>query len=203
VKAIASFERTVIAGDSPFDRYLYGGNKDALSESAIRGLELYRTKARCQDCHTIGQTFATFTDNKFHNLGVGFKKIEKNFMKLANTLRKAKMEEKAIDKSVLTDAEVSELGRFVITLRPSDIGRFKTSTLRNIAVTAPYMHDGSIKTLEEVIELYNRGGEKNPFLDSGIRPLNLTEQEKADLIEFLKTLTSPQFANVKTSARKE
>jgi len=194
VKAIASFERTVVAGDSPFDRYLYGGDKSALSPAAIRGLDTYRTKARCQDCHTIGQTDAIFTDNKFHNLGVGFNRIEKTFMPVANAFRKAKQAGKNIDESVLTSAEASELGRFVVTLRPTDIGAFKTPTLRNLTATAPYMHDGSIKTLEEVIELYDKGGEKNPLLDSGIRPLNLTPQEKADLVELLKSMTSPQFA---------
>ena len=203
VKAIASFERTVIAGDSPFDRYLYGGDKTAMSESAIRGLEIYRTKGRCQDCHTIGQTYATFTDNKFHNLGVGFKRIQSRMIPIANAFRKAKQEGKDIDQSVIGDKEVSELGRFVVTLRPSDIGGFKTSTLRNIAVTGPYMHDGSLETLEEVVELYNKGGESNPLLDSGIRPLNLTEQEKADLVAFMKSLTSPQFADVKPSMKKE
>jgi cytochrome c peroxidase len=202
-KAIASFERTLISGDSPFDRYLYGGDKTALSESAIRGLEIYRTKARCQDCHSIGQTNATFTDNKFHNLGVGFKRLGSRTVQIANTFRKAKQEGKDIDKAVLGDQEISELGRFVVTLRPSDIGAFKTPTLRNIAVTAPYMHDGSIQTLEEMIELYNKGGENNPFLDSGIRPLNLTDQEKADLLAFIKSLTSPQFANIVQPTRKE
>ena len=203
VKAIASFERTVISGDCPFDRYLYGGDKTAMSESAIRGLEIYRTKGRCQDCHTIGQTNATFADNKFHNVGVGFKRIESRVMQIANAFRKAKQEGKDIDKSVLRDQEISELGRFVVTLRPSDIGAFKTPTLRNIAVTGPYMHDGSLWTLEEVIELYDKGGEKNPFLDSGIRSLNLTDQEEADLVAFLKSLTSPQFANVTPPMKKE
>jgi cytochrome c peroxidase len=196
VKAIASFERTVISGNSPFDRYLYGGDPKAISEAAKRGLELYRTKARCQDCHTIGQTNAIFTDNKFHNLGVGFKKIEPHVIKIANAFRKAKQEGKKIDESVLTNQEASELGRFAVTLNPSDIGRFKTPTLRNVTATAPYMHDGSLKTLEEVIDLYNKGGEANTLLDSGIRPLNLTDQEKADLLEFLKTLTSPQYAKI-------
>ncbi|WP_298270460.1 cytochrome c peroxidase [Geobacter sp.] len=203
VKAIASFERTVVSGDSPFDRYLYGGQKDAISEAAKRGLELYRVKARCQDCHNIGQTNATFTDNKFHNVGVGFKRIEGRFMEIATSFRKAKEAGKNVDESVLTSHDASELGRFAITLRPADIGAFKTVTLRNIAVTAPYMHDGSVKTLEDVIELYDRGGEKNPFLDSGIRPLNLTPQEKTDLLEFLKTLTSPRFATAATPAKKE
>jgi cytochrome c peroxidase len=196
VMAIASFERTVVSGDSPLDRYLYGGNQTALSAAAIRGLNLYRTKARCQDCHAIGQTSAIFTDNKFHNLGVGFKRIESKVLQIANAFRKAKQAGQDIDKAILGDADVSELGQFAVTLRPSDIGRFKSSTLRNITVTGPYMHDGSIKTLEEVIELYNKGGEANAFLDSGIRPLGLTEQEKADLLEFIKSLTSPQFASV-------
>ena len=203
VKAIASFERTVISGDSPFDRYLFGGDANAISDSAKRGLELYRVKARCQDCHAIGQTNAIFTDNKFHNVGVGFKRIGDRYLQVATAFRKARQAGKELDKSVLTDAEASELGQFAVTLKPSDIGRFKTSTLRNIAVTGPYMHDGSIKTLEEVIELYNKGGEQNPFLDSGIRPLNLTPQEKADLVEFLKTLTSPQFAVTSPSGKKE
>ncbi len=193
VKAIAAFERTVISGNSPFDRYMYGGDKKAMSEAAIRGLEIYRTKARCQDCHPIGQTSAIFTDNKFHNLGVGFSTIEPRLMEIVEKVRKAKEKGLTLDETVLQKQDISELGRFVVTLDIEDIGRFKTPTLRNVAVTAPYMHDGSVETLEDVIELYNQGGEDNPMLDSGIRPLNLTEQEKADLLEFLKSLTSPEF----------
>jgi cytochrome c peroxidase len=102
-KAIASFERTVVSGDSPFDRCLYGGDKAGLSESAIRGLEIYRTKRRCQDCHTIGQTNATFTDNKFHNLGVGFTRLGPRAMQIASSFRKAKQEGKDMDKAVLED----------------------------------------------------------------------------------------------------
>ena len=107
----------------------------------------------------------------------------------------AKQQGRELDKSILTDAEISELGRFVVTLKTSDIGAFKTPTLRNIAVTGPYMHGGSLKTLEEVMELYNKGGEKNPFLGS-VRVLNLTDQEIKDIIEFMKALTSPEFKNL-------
>ncbi len=190
VKAIAAFERTLITGDSPFDRYQYGGDKGAMSEAAIRGLEIYRTKARCQDCHPIGQNSAIFTDNKFHNLGVGFSVIQDNLFEIVERFRSSKEAGRDIDESVLTSKEVSELGRFAVTLDIQDIGRFKTPTLRNVALTAPYMHDGSIETMEEVIELYDQGGEENPMLDSGIRPLKLTDREKADLLEFLKALTS-------------
>lgn len=194
VKAIAAFERTVVSGDSPFDRYLYGGDKSALSASAVRGLKIFRTKGRCVDCHKIEQTSATFTDNDFHNLGVGFQRIAPKLHDIVAKFREAKSRGADLDESVLTRSEVSELGRFAVTGRISDLGRFKTPTLRNVAVTAPYMHDGSQKTLEEVVEFYDKGGEANDFLDGGIRPLNLTEQEKKDLVEFLRSLTSPRFA---------
>ncbi len=197
VKAIASFERTVISGDSPFDRYMYGRQKSAMSEAAIRGLQVFRTKGRCQDCHRIEQTSATFTDNKYHNLGVGFSLVEPELFDIVEKVKKAKKAGIELDGSILGSKKVSELGRFVVTLDLEDIGRFKTPTLRNVAVTGPYMHDGSIETLEEVIDLYDQGGEDNPMLDSGIRPLRLTDQEKADLVEFLKALTSPEYENKK------
>jgi len=196
VKAIASFERTVISGDSPFDRYLYGGDKTAMSEAAIRGMAVFNDKGRCQSCHTIGETSALFMNHDFHNLGVGLSRITPRLMEIVNAYRTAKAKGEPLDEKVLTNADISELGRFALTLRPSDIGKFKTPGLRNIAVTGPYMHDGSLATLEEVIELYNQGGEANPMLDSGIRVLNLTDQEKADLVEFLKSLTSPEFAQL-------
>ncbi|WP_243396431.1 cytochrome-c peroxidase [Leptospira hartskeerlii] len=188
--AIASFERTIISGDSPFDRYRFGKEEKALSASAIRGLNLYMGKARCQDCHTISETYAIFIDDKFHNLGVGFKRIQP---KLEEILQK-KAESKnspTSDEEILTNIESSELGRFSVTGISEDLGAFKTPGLRNIALTSPYMHDGSLTSLEQVIDLYDRGGEANPFLSSGIRPLGLSGQEKADLVSFLKSLTSP------------
>ncbi|MBW1861765.1 MAG: cytochrome-c peroxidase, partial [Deltaproteobacteria bacterium] len=103
--------------------------------------------------------------------------------------------EKEPDKSVVSAEESSELGRFVVSMKTSDIGAFKTPTLRNIAVTGPYMHDGSMETLEEVMELYNQGGEKNPFLGS-ILKLDLTEEEIGDVIEFLQSLTSPEYMDL-------
>jgi len=193
-QAIASFERTVVAGDSPFDRYLYGGDQKALSPAAIRGLAVFRGNGRCVSCHVIETTTALFTDNQFHNLGVGFSRIQDRLPQLIAAFRQAKAKGSPVDEAVLTQAELSELGRFVVSGEIEDIGKFKTSTLRNIALTAPYMHDGSLKTLEEVVDFYDRGGLDNPMLDGGIRPLGLTTQEKADLVAFLQSLTSARFA---------
>ena len=159
VQAIAAFERTLLSGDSPFDRYFYGGDADALSASARRGFELFRGKGRCANCHDLNPFYALFTDNAFHNIGVGMNKPD------------------------------PDPGRFRVTGNPADRGAFKTPSLRNVALTAPYMHDGSQKTLEEVVAFYDKGGEKNPYLDGGIVPLGLTEQEKNDLVEFLRSLT--------------
>jgi cytochrome c peroxidase len=153
-KAIASYERTVLSGNSAWDRFIYGGDKTALNESAQRGLTLFEGKALCTRCH-VG---FNLTDGIFHNLGVGM------------------------------SAADPDLGRFNETKVEKDKGAFKTPTLRDISRTAPYMHDGSVKTLEEVVELYNKGGEPNTWLDTKMEPLNLTDSEKKDLVEFLKAL---------------
>ena len=193
--AIASFERTVVAGNSPFDRYLYGGDKAAMSPEAIRGLETFRGKAKCSSCHTIGPTYALFTNNGFHNLGVGFSKVEPHMYEIVNAFRASVASGKPVDELVLKEGDVSQLGRVLVTITPTTldskaIGRFKTPTLRNVELTGPYMHDGSLATLSDVIELYNTGNLKNPRLDPLFKPLNLTDQEKSDLVAFMKALTS-------------
>jgi cytochrome c peroxidase len=152
-KAIAAFERTVISGNSPWDRFMKG-DATALSDSAKRGWDLFQKKANCIACHAG----FNLTDNGYHNLGVGF------------------------------DKSNPDLGRYAVTKAEEDRGRFKTPTLREITYTAPYMHDGSARTLEEVIDLYNKGGIKNPQLDPEMKPLNLSNQEKADLVAFLRSL---------------
>lgn len=184
VQAIASFERTLIAGNSPFDRYQFGAEKTAMSAEAIRGLALFTGRAQCVNCHVIGKTSATFTDNQFHTLGVGYRKIEPRLA--AITMHFAQQRGKPIDYSILSDADISELGRFAVTLNPADIAKFRTPSLRNVALTAPYMHDGSVATLEDALalEIYYRGIESN-------RPLILTSQERSDLIAFLQALSSP------------
>ena len=185
-KALASYERTLIAGNSPFDLFFFGANRQTLSISAVRGLRLFRRKANCANCHEISWNNALFTDNRFYNIGVGFKRIAADLPEYIESLTKANSEP-----LVLTNQQMSELGRFNVTHVPVDIGKFKTPSLRNIALTAPYMHDGSFKSLEQVIDYYNTGGEKNPYLDPAIFPLNLSRQEKSDLAAFLRSLTSP------------
>jgi cytochrome c peroxidase len=199
-QAIAAFERTQVAGDSPFDRYLYGGETEALNAAQVRGLEVFLNQGRCVSCHRIEQTQALFTDNRFHNLGVGFKHIRDKVTETAAELIRSKREGVDVDKTVLTSGNLSELGRFAVTENLTQVGAFKTATLRNVALTAPYMHDGSLATLEDVVDFYVNGGRENPddpvddFQSGGIRPLDLSERDKRDLVAFLEALTSPEVA---------
>jgi cytochrome c peroxidase len=170
-KSLASFERTVISGNSAFDRYYYGGDKTALSPSARRGFTVFTDPKRgnCAACHTIGKNFALFTDQKFHNIGIG-----------ANT-----------------DGSLADSGRYAETKNDADMGSFKTPSLRNAAWTAPYMHDGSVPSLKDVIDHYIGGGNSNPHLDKKIRVLDfLSGQERGDLLEFLNSLTGSMPENV-------
>lgn len=200
LKAIASFERTVISGDTPFDRYYYGRDDEALTDAQKRGFDLFLGQARCVSCHAIEQTSALFTDHRFHNIGIGVNELGDRIVPLAKAFVVAKAQGKDVDVAVLTNPETSHLGRFVVTDALSDLGAFKTPTLRNIAVTNPYMHDGSIPTLREVVIHYNNGGAIDPeqtitpFLSGGIRPLGLDFAQIEDLVAFLEALTSPAFA---------
>jgi cytochrome c peroxidase len=151
--AIATFERTLVSGNSPYDRY-QAGDKSALTGAQLRGLHVFHD-ARCNVCHAAPY----FTSGTFANLGVG------------------------------SDKPNPDVGRFAVTHDAHDWGTFKTPTLRDIALTAPYMHDGSVKTLEEVVELYDRGGIPNRNLDNRIRPLHLGPEQKQDLVAFLRGLS--------------
>jgi cytochrome c peroxidase len=199
VLAIASFERTVVSGNSAFDRYYFAGEKDALTEQQIRGFDLFVNQGRCVSCHVVEQTQALFTDNRFHNIGVGINNIQADVPELADDFLEADMSLSEVDIEVLTDPRTSELGRFAISHGFDDLGSFKTPTLRNAAVTPPYMHDGSIETLKDVLIHYNNGGVTdvgdpvNDFLSSGIRPLDLDEDQIDDLVAFMEALTSPEF----------
>ncbi len=194
-KAIASFERTVLSGNSAFDRYYFRRQYDAMTVAQIRGLSLFLGQGRCVSCHSIEQDHALFTDGQFHNIGIGINAIQQDVPKLAEAYLAAKATGANVDVTVLTDKKSSELGRFAVTNELSQVGAFKTPTLRDIDLTAPYMHDGSLKTLQEVMAHYNNGGASKPdervndFLDGGIRPLNLTDAQMDDLVAFMKALT--------------
>jgi cytochrome c peroxidase len=187
-KAIASFERTLIAGNSPFDQYYFGRDHTKMSDSAARGLRLFRRKGNCANCHEISWDSALFMDNRFYNIGVGFNRINPKL----NEIQLALENGTKVEELGLTALQNSELGQFNVTHNMRDMGKFKTPTLRNINLTAPYMHDGSMKTLEQVVEYYDKGGDPNRYIDAAIFPLDFSKQEKADLVEFLKALTSPQ-----------
>jgi cytochrome c peroxidase len=192
--AIAAYERTQVAFDSPFDKFI-NGDQSAISDSAKRGWSIFNGKGRCMSCHGWNPTSPLFTDQKFHNIGVSAHKAD--FVPLARkalvVLSTSGGGSEAIDKLAI-GTDMSGLGRFLVTKQPHDIGGFRTMTLRNLLVTQPYFHDGSQATLWDTIDHYNKGGVQNPYLDGGITPLGLTEAEEDDLVNFLATLTSPEYA---------
>jgi cytochrome c peroxidase len=165
-KAIATFERTVYSGNAPYDRY-NAGDKKAMTDSQIRGMDIFFNKVACDSCH-LG---FNFTDGSYENVGVGM------------------------------DKEKPDLGRSGVSGRDEDKGAFKTPTLRDIEHTGPYMHDGSLKTLEEVVEHYNKGGIKNAHLSGRIKPLNLSDRDKSDLVAFLKSLSGEGWQQIKAPGK--
>jgi len=153
--ALATYVRTIVSGDSRYDRYV-AGDADALNAAERRGLELFRGKASCVVCH-LGPNL---TDEDFHNTGVGW-----------------------------DEGPAQDLGRAEFTAEERDKGAFRTPTLREVASAGPYMHDGSLKTLEDVVDFYSDGGKPNPYRDGEMLRLDLTAAEKADLVSFLNTLS--------------
>jgi cytochrome c peroxidase len=195
VRAIAAYERTQVAFDSPFDHYI-AGERNAIDAAAQRGWELFNTRARCNKCHALSEDTrdtSNFTDNDFHNIGIGI--IRHNVVALAEQARQllAAGDTAAIDRAAI-QTDMSALGRFLVTKKETDTASFKTPNLRNLLVTAPYFHDGSQATLWDVIDHYNKGaGLNNPYLDEDIQPLALSEPDIDDLVAFLASLTSPAY----------
>ena len=197
-QALASYNRVLVSGNSAFDRWYYGKEKQAVSEQAIRGFDLFKGKAQCINCHTIGETSALFTDNKLHNVGLDFIRsmtvaspeqetmlIDPGlYMKISQAFRKT-----------VALTPLPDIGQYEITQNPDDRWKYRTPSLRNVALTGPYMHDSTIHSLKEVIAFYNQGGichNENSFPNVTqsllIKPLDLTEQESDDLVAFLNTL---------------
>ena len=184
-KAIAAYERTQLSGNSQFDRFITG-DPAAITEAQKRGWKLFSGKAKCIECHSFSATSPFFTDFKFHNTGIGIPNADMEV--LAGRVRQSGREVSAAE--LAHKADFSELGRFLVTRQTADIAAFKTSTLRDIELTRPYMHNGAFKTLLDVVRFYNQGGEKNPYLDKKMQPLGLSDAEMSDLVEFLRSLTS-------------
>lgn len=184
-KALAAYVRSLETGTSQFDRFFVQGVKGALSSVQQQGLVLFTGSAGCSACHKIGSD-ARFTDDEFHSLGVGMERGQRSLASVAK--RTFELDERTRFRAILEDAEIASLGRFVITRRARDIGKFRTPSLRNVAMTAPYMHDGSLSTLEEALEreLYYRG------LASS-EPVVLTLEERRAIIAFLATLTDAEY----------
>jgi len=196
-RAVAAFERTRLSTEAPFDRFLHG-DKKALNASQQRGWALFTGKARCGSCHTYDPALPLFGDNRFHNAGVAARRQDFNRLAKRAADSAAAGNKAEIDKLAL-ETDYSELGRFLVTQKKEDIGAFKTPFLRDVLLTGPYMHDGSLETLWDVVEFFNKGGERNPFLDAEMKPLGLTESEVDDLVNFLGALTSDRFAELRTA----
>lgn len=189
--ALASYERTLVSGDSAFDRWYYAKDDTALRDEAVRGFHLFGGKAGCVGCHLMASDSALFTDGELHNTGIGYKASMIDDAG-RRPVQLAPGEYVSVDSDVI--AQVSEstpddLGLYEITQDPDDRWKYKTPTLRNVALTAPYMHDGSLATLREVVEFYDRGGVPNELLDRRIRRLDLSNAEIDQLVAYLESLT--------------
>jgi cytochrome c peroxidase len=195
LRAIASYERTQLAFDSPFDHFI-AGDKNAIDASAVRGWSVFNARGRCNKCHALSEEkldVTNFTDNDFHNIGVGI--IRHNVVALARQAEQLvnSGDPAAIDNAAI-QTDMSALGRFLISKKESDIASFKTPNLRNVLVTGPYFHDGSHETLWDVMDHYNKGaGLHNPYLDEDIQPLALSEADIDDVVAFLAALTSADY----------
>jgi cytochrome c peroxidase len=193
-KAIAAFERTLVSANSPFDRYL-AGDVNAMSDAARSGMALFRGKARCGVCHAFNQNFSTFatfpflTDMNYRNTGIaanyeGFGALARRAMNAARD------QSDGVSSEVARHERAGELGRFLISGNTLDVGAFRTPSLRNVELTAPYFHDGSAATLEDVVRYYVKGGNQNLNRDWQLEPVALNDDEQRSLVEFLKALTS-------------
>lgn len=183
-QALVAFIHSVESGTTRLERYLLSGDTNLLSPDELAGLDLFRDKAKCSSCHVVNDKEAPLTDHGFHRTGIGFERISGRIAPLMLRVDASEQSAVPLGQLVLENPGVAELGRFIKTSIPSDIGSFRTPTLRNVANTAPYMHDGSVKTLSAAIEreLYYR------TISEG-KPISLTVEEKNQLLDFLHALS--------------
>lgn len=190
-QALASYQRTLNSADSAFDRWHFAKQNNAISDEAKRGFELFTGKARCSSCHSIGEKSALFTDQKRHNTGIGFRDaMQKTPDKQRVQLAPGVFVDVDNDNlKAIAETKPNDLGYYEISQNPIDRWAYKTPSLRNVALSAPYMHNGSQSSLKEVVQFYNQGGIANENLSPLIQPLGLSDAEVADLVAFLKSLT--------------
>lgn len=201
--ALASYQRTLVSGNSRFDRWRYGKDTTALTAAEQAGFGVFAGKGRCIACHSVGEKDALFSDARFHNTGIGWAR---------SRITQATRYQVQLAPGVLTQvseqalANVSEplqvdMGRYEVSKQAADRWAYRTPSLRNVALTGPYMHDGSLTTLEAVVEHYQRGGVAHPGNDPLLMPLALSQSEKRQLVAFLKTLTGDNTAQLARQAR--
>jgi len=206
-EAIATYERSLLSAESRFDRWYFGKEKGALTAKEREGFRLFTGKANCAACHRIAGKHALFTDNAFHDTGLGWRKSHAGPSEEPTVeVQLAPGVFTSIDRRTVESVSLPEkkdLGRYEVTKDPSDLFRFKTPTLRNVGLTAPYMHDGSLGTLHEVLAFYNRGGHPHEGLDPLIKPLGLEKEEMDALEAFLISLTGDNIGELTEDARSE
>ncbi|MDX1384843.1 MAG: cytochrome c peroxidase, partial [Thermoanaerobaculia bacterium] len=190
-RALAAYMRTLLSGDSAFDRWYFGGDRYAFDEAALAGYRLFVGSAGCVGCHVIGADHALFSDGEFHDTGIGLRRrrrlSEPNVRVHLGADTVAVLPRRQV--ASVGEPAQPDLGRYEVTGRVADRWRYRTPSLRNVALTAPYMHDGSLATLEDVVRHYDRGGEPHEGQDPRIRPLDLGDEEVEALVAFLHSLT--------------
>ncbi len=204
-QALGAYQRSLNGGDSRFDRWRYGGDSSALSEMEKRGFALFSGRAGCSACHLHDDDQALFTDQAFHDIGYGWWREQ---------LRQNPPPEEVVEVAPgvpylmaretfasVGDPRPPDLGRYEVTKDPADLWKFRTPSLRNVAITAPYMHDGGLSTLDQVVRFYRNGGRPHPGQDPLIRPLDMSDQDLEDLTAFLRSLTSESIDEMINEAR--
>jgi len=198
--ALASYQRGLVAGNSPFDRFYFAGEQEALGKPARRGWQEFRSQG-CVSCHTVGKDYAQFTDEGFYDIGVGYARsmgvsVGTSSVRLAPGLE-------VMPTVVFPAAQTNDLGRYEATGKSADRWLYRVPSLRNVAITPPYMHDGTFPTLDAVIDYYDHGGVPHDGQDPRIRPLNLDAGQRADLVAFLESLTGSNIDELVSDSRSE
>lgn len=203
--ALASFQRTLVSANSRFDRWRFASDAAAFNTVERAGFDVFVGKGRCIACHTVGERNALFSDGRFHNTGIGAarQRVASDPDRRIKVLLAPGVMTELGERELASVSEPlqSDEGRFEVTKKDADRWAYRTPSLRNVAITGPYMHDGSLATLEEVIDFYQRGGIDNPGKSPLLKPLDLSDNEKRGLAAFLRTLTGANAADLGRQTR--